>query len=279
MKPCATTPHGSVEPWPWWAQLVGAARVHPRKHCANYPLQEGRGPYERARRGGEELPEAEATCHSRVRERGVGGAVATGCGNGRGRSPRRPRPTVLSGAGYTFLEILFASSLLCILAGISVSSVSAVVDRSRGAGGARYLAARASLARARAVGRSTTVALLFEQDARGIRFSMVEDGNGDGVRAADITQQIDRVIEAPVYLFDLFPGTAIGLAPGTPATASAALGGTMILSFTPSGTATSGTVYVVGRDLTQWAVRVLGVTARARVLRYERTTGAWINAD
>jgi len=120
---------------------------------------------------------------------------------------------------------------------------------------------------------------VFEQDARGIRFSMVEDGNGDGVRAADITQQVDRVIEAPVHLSDLFPGTVIGLAPGTPATASVALGGTMILSFTPSGTATSGTVYVVGRDLTQWAVRVLGVTARARVLRYERTTGAWINAD
>jgi hypothetical protein len=38
-------------------------------------------------------------------------------------------------------------------------------------------------------------------------------------------------------------------------------------------------VYVVGRDQTQWAVRVLGVTARARVLRYERVSGAWINAD
>ena len=53
----------------------------------------------------------------------------------------------------------------------------------------------------------------------------------------------------------------------------------MILSFSPNGTATSGSVYVVGRDQTQWAVRVLGVTARARVLRYERATGAWVNAD
>ena len=119
----------------------------------------------------------------------------------------------------------------------------------------------------------------FEQDTSGVRFSMVEDGNGDGVRTVDITQQIDRVIEAPIHLSDLFPGVAIGLAPGTPATSAVALGGTMILSFTPDGTATSGSVYVVGRDQTQWAVRVLGVTARARVLRYERTTGAWVNAD
>jgi hypothetical protein len=175
--------------------------------------------------------------------------------------------------------VLLASSLVCILAGISVSSITAVVDRSRGAGAVRYLATRAALARARAVSRSTTVALYFEQDARGVRFSMVEDGNGDGVRAADISLQVDRVIEPPVHLSDLFPGAAIGLAPGTSATSPVALGGTMILSFSPNGTATSGSVYVVGRDQTQWAVRVLGVTARARVLRFERSTGAWINAD
>ncbi len=108
---------------------------------------------------------------------------------------------------------------------------------------------------------------------------MVEDGNGDGVHTADITQQIDRLIEAPLHLSDLFPGAAIGLAPGTPAASPVALGGTMILSFTPNGTATSGSVYVVGRDQTQWAVRVLGVTARARVLRYERAAGVWLNAD
>jgi prepilin-type N-terminal cleavage/methylation domain-containing protein len=185
----------------------------------------------------------------------------------------------LAASGYTLLEVLFASSLVCILAGIAVSGVAASVDRARGASAARYLATRAAVARARAVGRGTTVALYFEQHPRGIRFSMVEDGNGDGVRVVDITQQIDHVIEAPVHLSDLFPGTAIGLAPGTPATTPIALGGTMILSFTPNGTATSGSVYVVGRDSTQWAVRVLGVTARARVLRYEPMTATWINAD
>ena len=230
-------------------------------------------------RGGEKLSEAEAARHSRYREGRIGGAVVTMCGNGGRRSPQYPRPPTLSSAGYTFLEILFASALLCILAGISVSSVTAVVDRSRGAGAARYLATRAALARSRAVGRSATVALYFEQDTRGVRFSMVEDGNGDGVRTADITQQIDRVIEAPLHLSDLYPGAAIGLVPGTPGTSAVALGGTMILSFSPNGTATSGSVYVVGRDQTQWAVRVLGVTARARVLRYERATGAWVNAD
>jgi hypothetical protein len=28
MKPGATTSHASVEPWPWWAHLVGARSTH-----------------------------------------------------------------------------------------------------------------------------------------------------------------------------------------------------------------------------------------------------------
>lgn len=66
------------------------------------------------------------------------------------------------------------------------------------------------------------VALHFEEDERGTRFSMVEDGDGDGVRTRDIDQQIDRVIEALVLLSDLFPRAAIGLATGTPATEAVA---------------------------------------------------------
>jgi prepilin-type N-terminal cleavage/methylation domain-containing protein len=201
------------------------------------------------------------------------------CGNGRGHSLQCPRPTAINNAGYTLLEVLLAVSLACILGSIGIASVAASVNRSRGAAAARYLSTRAALARARAVGQSTTVALYFEQDSRGVKFSVVEDGNGDGVRTADIAQQIDRVVAAPMHLADLFPGAAIGLAPETPATSAVALGGTMILSFSPNGTATSGSVYVVGRDQTQWAVRVLGITARARVLRYDRATGTWINAD
>jgi hypothetical protein len=136
-----------------------------------------------------------------------------------------------------------------------------------------------AIARARAVGRSTMVALQFGQSGRGTWFAIVEDGDGDGVRTTDIDEQIDPVIEAPVLLSDLFPGASIGLASGTPATDPIALGGSTILSFSPNGTATSGSVYVIGRDRTQWAVRVLGVTARTRVLRYDRAASVWVNAD
>jgi prepilin-type N-terminal cleavage/methylation domain-containing protein len=181
--------------------------------------------------------------------------------------------------GYTLLEILFTLALIGILAALSVPNVLAAVERSRGAAAARYLSTRIAWARARAVGRSTTVALHFEAGAHGTTFSLVEDGNGDGVRTTDIALQVDRVIEAPASLSDLFPGVSIGIAPGIPVTDAVALSGTSILSLSPTGTATSGTVYIVGRDRTQWAVRVLGVTARARVLRFDRATNVWVSAD
>jgi hypothetical protein len=53
------------------------------------------------------------------------------------------------------------------------------------------------------------------------------------------------------------------------------LGAGDILSFTAAGTATSGTVFVRGRDGSQLAVRVLGATGRTRVLRYDTHLAAW----
>lgn len=182
-------------------------------------------------------------------------------------------------AGYTLIDALCAMTVLCILAGISIPNVLSGVDRSRGLAAARFLAARMGLARAQAVSRSAVVALQFEEKPGGVWFSVVQDGNGDGVRTSDIGLQIDRPIDGPVLLSQLFPGASIGLTPQTPATQAVQLGGTMILSFTPTGTATSGTVHVRGRDGTQWAVRVAGVTARVRLLRYDPASGTWINAD
>lgn len=179
----------------------------------------------------------------------------------------------------TVLEVLFALAVIVILAGVGIATVLSTLDRSRGLGAARYLAGRMAWARAQAVRRSAIVALRFDTDARGIGFSTIQDGNSNGVRTRDIDLQVDRVIDAPTLLADLFPGVEIGLVPSTPATDPVQLGGTTILSFTPTGTSTSGSVYVRGRDGTQWVVRVLGVTARARVLKYLPATNEWVHAD
>jgi hypothetical protein len=181
--------------------------------------------------------------------------------------------------GFSVLDVVFAAATLCVLTAVAIPLTITSVDRSRGLAAARYLAARMSLARAQAVGRTATVALRFEQDQSGIRIGVFQDGNRNGVRAREIDLEIDRPIEPSVALSELFPGVEIGLAPRVPGAGAVQLGGTDILSFTPRGTATSGSVYVRSRDGTQWVVRVLGVTARSRVLRYVPATGEWVNAS
>jgi Tfp pilus assembly protein FimT len=163
---------------------------------------------------------------------------------------------------------------------MALPRVLAPIDRARSLSAARYLAARMALARAQAVSRSAAVALRFEPSERGTTFSVYQDGNGNGVLTRDIQTQTDRIVDGAGLLADLFPGTEIGLLPGVPVTEAVQLGGgSPIMSFTPDGTASSGSIYVHGKDGTQWVVRVLGVTARARVLRFVPATGVWVGAS
>jgi Tfp pilus assembly protein FimT len=170
-------------------------------------------------------------------------------------------------AGFTLVELLFALGLFLVLAGMAVPQVLAGLDRSRTRAAARYLAARIALARSQAVARSTTVGLRFSGEADAVSFAAYVDGNHNGVRAMDIAAGTDWLLDPPVGLPDLFPGVTIS---------SSSIGSRGILSFTAVGTATSGTLYIRGRDGTQYAVRVLGATGRTRVLRYDAARGGFI---
>jgi type II secretory pathway pseudopilin PulG len=191
------------------------------------------------------------------------------------------RRSVLSrrrAGGFTVLEAMFALGFMGLLVAIAVPVMLSGLDRSRALAAARYLASRMALARAQAVSRSANVALRFDQNADGVRFAVFMDGNGNGVSAADIQALVDPMVEPPISLSDLFPGVAIALGPDAGAGGAVQVGASGMLSFSASGTATAGSVYVRGRDGSQWAVRVLGTTARTRVLRYLASTGVWVHA-
>jgi hypothetical protein len=147
----------------------------------------------------------------------------------------------------------------------------------RAQGGLRPGTRTETLARAQAVGRAATVALRFQRDATGIRLSVVVDGNLNGVLAREIDSGTDGPIQAPVRLEQLFPGVVIGM-PAESDDDPVQLGGSEILSFTPAGTATSGTVYLRSRDGSRFAVRVFGVTARVRLLRLDQSSGDWVES-
>jgi hypothetical protein len=189
-------------------------------------------------------------------------------------------------AGTSLVEVLAAAAVAALIGAVSLPAMLSQRDSLHAAGAARHLASLVYATRGEAVRRGVSVALVFQSQAEGFRFAMFADGNYDGVRSADIAAGIDRQVSAWVRIGDQFPRAAFGIVPGTTDPDSGAaltgsplkLGGPSILSFGPAGGATSGTVYLRGPARQQYAVRLLGVTGRSRLLRFDFTEGRWVAA-
>ena len=186
--------------------------------------------------------------------------------------------------GFTLIEVLFAVALIATLVGIAVPMGSDALDELRTASAARYLAGRIASSRMDAVNRSRAVALRFQASMPDYEFASFVDGNGNGVRTAEIRTGVDSQAGPSRQLQDDFRGVQFGLPADVPdadgvrtgSTDGVRIGVARILTMSPDGTASSGTLYLRGRRA-QYAVRVLGATGRTRVLRFEAGVNAWIS--
>jgi hypothetical protein len=174
--------------------------------------------------------------------------------------------------------LLFVVAVIGVLAAMAIPQFLVGVDRSRAVAAARYVTQQCGAARVQAIVRSATVALRFRPHEDDYLMQMFIDRNHNGVRTADIDANIDLPLGMPELLGSNFPGVRIGIVPGLPiGNDPVRLGASGLLSFTPVGTATSGSVYIAGKDGTQFAVRVLGVTARTRLERFDPRKRAWVS--
>ena len=156
---------------------------------------------------------------------------------------------------------------MAVVTAVAVPVSLAGVNRARGWAGTRLVAARFVRARAQAVGRGAAVALRFDGDGERTTLRSFADANRNGVLTRDIDAGMDPPLDDPVPLASLFPGVAV-----------TAEGGVRLFSFSPDGTATTGSVYLESRDGSRFAVRVLGATARIRIERYVTARDAWVEA-
>jgi hypothetical protein len=187
-------------------------------------------------------------------------------------------------SGLTLLEVLLALAAVTTLTGMAIPLASNTLDDLRTASAARYLEARIQSVRMTAVTRSTAIGLRFEQANDDYTFAEYSDGNGNGIRAAEIREGIDRPLRQSERLGDRFAGVRFELMEGAPDADGDAgngldgvrIGAARILTMSSDGTATSGTLYIRGRR-GQYAVRVLGVTGRTRMLQYRPGDHAWIS--
>jgi Tfp pilus assembly protein FimT len=173
------------------------------------------------------------------------------------------------------LDVLFVAATIAAVAAMAMPQMLAGIDRSRVVAAARYVMQQCGAARMLAIGRSANVAVRFRESGDDYDLQLFIDGNRNGVRTVDIEAGVDRPLGLAQSVAAQFPGARIGVAHGL-GSDPVRVGRDGLLSFTPLGTATSGSVFVVGKDNTQFAVRVLGATARTRLERYEPATGKWI---
>ena len=210
-------------------------------------------------------------------------------GEGEARRPRGGRHVHFASCtrenpGYSLLELILAAAL-CITAGaVAAPLFSAAVDDVRATGAVRYLSARLQQARMEAVRRSVDVGIRFVETSNGYEYAVYVDGNGNGVRTADIDRGDDRRIGPVEHLTDHFPGVDFGVLPGLPAVDAGSavpgtdpikLGSSSILTFTAAGTSSSGSLYLLGRRSLQYVVRVLGETGKTRVLKFDVRAHEW----
>jgi Tfp pilus assembly protein FimT len=176
-----------------------------------------------------------------------------------------PRSVAAVCGGYTLVEALFVLAVAAVVTAIAVPVSLAGVQRARGWAGTRFVAARFVRARVQAVGRGGSVAIRLDGADESTTLASFSDGNRNGVLTRDIEAGVDPPLDVPVPLSSLFPGVAI-----TDDTAP------RLFSFSPDGTATTGSVFLRSRDGSRFAVRILGATARVRVERYVEARDIWL---
>lgn len=195
-----------------------------------------------------------------------------------------PRVRARGSAGFSLVESLVVVSLVAVVLAMAVPVFDHAADTADAAGAARFLAGRIGLTRLDAARRQRTVALRVGRAAPFL-IDRIVDGDGDGISAADVADGTDAVEGAPDALAVHFPRARVALAidvpgidDGRPLRAGddpLRLGVTDQVSVSPAGTSTSGTIYVASRAGTQFAVRLAGVTGRARVFRFDAGAGTW----
>ena len=186
--------------------------------------------------------------------------------------------------GYSLIELLFATTLTLVVGATTLMPLRETANDYRAAGAARYVASVFQRARMEAVARSANVAIQFQPSASTYGCVLVVDGNADGVRTTDLRRGIDRGLTVIEHLPDNFPGVDFGVVPGLPpvdpggtppGTDPIKLGSSNLLSFAPTGSSSSGSVYIRGQRSIQFVVRVFGETGRTRVLRLDARLRQW----
>jgi hypothetical protein len=192
---------------------------------------------------------------------------------------------VTEARGAAFIDIIVATSVCFLMAAIAVPVIGGTLDRERTIIGAQYLSGQLQRARLESLKRARPVAVRVEVIGERTQLRLFEDRNGNGVLQRDIDRGIDLPLTPIEWLDDQARDISLrinqdvtdvsGVMTLEPGDDPLRLGNTSLLTFSPVGSATSGTLYVAAHRGPQMAIRVFGATGRVRVLMFDARTRQW----
>jgi len=187
--------------------------------------------------------------------------------------------------GYTLIDTVVTAALCTVLAGLAVPVIGGTLARERTIIGTQYLAGQMQRARLEALKRARAVAVRVELVGDRTQLRLFVDGDGDGVLQRDVDLGIDPPLTPSEFLDDRSRDVSLRINqsitdPGgggelTPGEDPLRIGATSLLSFSPLGGATAGTLYVAARRGPQMAIRVFGGTGRIRIMTFDAQARQW----
>jgi type II secretory pathway pseudopilin PulG len=195
----------------------------------------------------------------------------------RGRSPVGSFARFRAESGQGLLEVLVAASISLIVIAAAIPRAQSMVHESRLRGAAFYLRGLLRQVRVTAAAKACYMGVVFDEAQGDPVFSIHVDGNGNGIRRADVESGADPRLRQPYRLSETFPGVRYGSLPNgasAPFLRGLQIGRSHIVSFSPLGSSTTGTLYLSNDYGLVYAVVIFGSTGRVRVARY-RGGGKW----
>jgi len=188
--------------------------------------------------------------------------------------------------GATLAELLAALAFAALVSATTLPVVAGALEGERATMAAQLVLVRAQWARLEALRRGASVALRVRLLGDDVELQAFVDGNGDGVRTRDVERGLDPPLQPPDTLGAHVRDVSLRINQPIPdiggngwletGSDPVRLGRSALLSFSPTGSATAGTLYVAARSGPQLAVRVTGATGRLRVLHFNSGSGAWL---
>jgi hypothetical protein len=201
------------------------------------------------------------------------------------RGPQGPGP-FRRDAGLSLFELLLGLTTLAGMLAIATPGVKRLREAVSLRSAAHETTVAFYLARAYAISRNRNVGLKFRQNGDRYEWALYVDGNGNGVRTAEIASGVDRYlgITYPWTRNDVLPAIMTGTRvpdPGSPGhyldriDDPIRFNSSDISSFSAMGDSTPGSVYLWDAHDGMAVVRVFGGTAKVRCLYYRRGEKEW----